>query len=306
MQLQYDEDVVEAAVFCRAAGRGHPVPSFQAARFHRERERLYAITDAEERNRRFFHLHLEWFREWGLEELLTRPLQEYSLLRLHVRTLVLRKARGPREEGAELYVNGSVRTGVISLRPERLASGTEAAGFLHHEFFHLQDMVDPAYGYEPELAISLASASQQRLTRERYGVLWDASIDGRLTRAGRPTAGTKELRWLEFDQAFAFWPESKREEVFAWAWHSPSPTHKQFREWVSDPRQLDSSAGPQPGGLCPLCRFPTFAWAQAMTLEERTLLAIRGEFPGWSPGQGVCGRCVEIYRRRQFSEAMSP
>ena len=66
MQLRYDEDLVEAAVFVRASGTGRGIPRLQLARFHREREKLYAILDPDARNTAFFKLHLDWFREWGL------------------------------------------------------------------------------------------------------------------------------------------------------------------------------------------------------------------------------------------------
>ena len=69
MQLRYDEDFIEAAAFLCTSGRRKGVPSLQIARFHREREKLYAILDPDERNTAFFKLHLDWFREWGLEKL---------------------------------------------------------------------------------------------------------------------------------------------------------------------------------------------------------------------------------------------
>ena len=76
MHLRYDEDFVEAAVFLGTSGRRRGISPLQIARFNREREKLYAILDPDERNTAFFRLHLEWFREWGLERLLTDPLKE--------------------------------------------------------------------------------------------------------------------------------------------------------------------------------------------------------------------------------------
>ena len=48
MQLRYDEDFIEAAAFLCTSGRRKDVPSLQIARFHREREKLYAILDPDE------------------------------------------------------------------------------------------------------------------------------------------------------------------------------------------------------------------------------------------------------------------
>ena len=42
MQLRYDEDFIEAAAFLCTSGQRKSVPSLQIARFHREREKLYA------------------------------------------------------------------------------------------------------------------------------------------------------------------------------------------------------------------------------------------------------------------------
>ena len=75
MRLRYDEDFVEAAVQVCTTRRGPEISSLQVARFNREREKLYDILDPDERNTAFFRLHLDWFREWGLERRLTEPLK---------------------------------------------------------------------------------------------------------------------------------------------------------------------------------------------------------------------------------------
>jgi hypothetical protein len=168
--------------------------------------------------------------------------------------------------------------------------------FLRHELMHLHDMVEPAFGYVPELPVSGPSLNQSRLARERYRLLWDVSIDGRLTLRGRNTIATKEQRRLEFIAAFSFWTEARQQEVFESLWTNPTPTHELLAELVSDPRQLQYTTGPRPGAPCPLCGFPTFAWATATSLADATLSAIRSEFPHWTPEQGACARCCNIYR----------
>src|SRR5690349_5393726 len=77
MQLRYEEDFLEAAVLLCVSGRRSDIAPLQVARFHREREKLYAIPDPDERNAGFFRLHLDWFQEWGLEKLLTSVLSEF-------------------------------------------------------------------------------------------------------------------------------------------------------------------------------------------------------------------------------------
>ena len=59
MQLRYDEDLVESVMLLFAGNRRSGIPSLQLVRFHAERDRLYRIADADQRNAAFFKLHLE-------------------------------------------------------------------------------------------------------------------------------------------------------------------------------------------------------------------------------------------------------
>ena len=168
MQLRYEDDLVEGAVFAHVSNRHHGPAAQQVWRFHRARERCYEVADPDERNSAFFKVHLEWFREWGLEKGLLDLLSETPLLRPALTTLVFRKARLKSDEGAELYVSPETgRAGVIALRAERFASPSGLETFLRHELMHLHDMVDPAFGYSPDLHFHLLNAAQQRLLRER-------------------------------------------------------------------------------------------------------------------------------------------
>lgn len=331
MTLRYDDDLLEAAVFLCASGRRPGVPRAQIARFHRERERLYAIPDPDERNTAFFQLHLAWFREWGLEDTLGRFLAEFPLLSPALHTLAFRKARGRQEEGAELYVNlapdappavdraasfspdqpaaakpkdlargpAVVRTGVIALRAERFADDAALAALLRHELTHLQDMVDPAFGYSPELRRAGADPACQRLARQRYRLLWDITIDGRLARRPNGAQTLRETHRAAFDRAFGFWPEARRQAVFEELWTNPAPRHQRLEQLAADPRDLAQAARPLPGAPCPLCGFPTFTWADLAGVNARVLAAIRAEFPDWAPERGACARCVEAYQAVQ-------
>lgn len=297
MQLRYDEDFVEGAVFVCANRQRCGPPSLQVRRFHHAREKLYSILDPDERNTAFFNLHLEWFREWGLEKALLGPADEFPLLRSALSALVFRRARAQRDEGAELYVGAAhSRSGVVALRIERFDWPEELACFLRHEFAHVHDMLDPAFGYAPELHLPGRNAAQQRLARERYRLLWGIVIDGRLTASSRATVGSREQHRGAFDRTFGFWPEAKRGEVFDSLWDNRQPRHADLLALAADPRDLETAAGPAPGAACPLCGFGTFAWADVDGLSAPTTTALRAEFPKWTADQGACRRCVEIYR----------
>lgn len=299
MQLRYHDDFVEGAVFVCANRRFCPgVPLLQLRRFHGERERLYAILDPDERNAAFFKLHVEWFREWGLEKMLLGIVDEFPLLRASLNTLAFHKAHARSDEGAELYVSpDNGRSGVVALRVERFGQPDELASFLRHEFSHVHDMLAPAFGYSPQLRLPGQNAAQQRLTRERYRLLWDITIDGRLASANHLGASSRQQHRALFDHAFGFWPESKRDELFSSLWDDPQPRHGNLLAIASDPRDCKSAHEPTPGAPCPLCGFPTFDWADASRFGGQTVAAILREFPRWSPQQGACGRCLAIYDR---------
>jgi hypothetical protein len=297
MQLRYDEDLIEAAVFLRASGRCKGIPSLQIARFHRERERLYQILNPDERNTAFFRLHLEWFREWGLEQPLTNTLKEFTVVGEKLTFLAIRKTTVKKEEGAELYVNESGdRTGLLALRLERFADDSSSLeAFLRHEFTHLHDMLDPLFGYNPVLELPGLNAAQRRLATERYRLLWDITIDGRLAFAGWQPMTAREQHEAAFARGYCFWPESRRGKVFETLWHNRATKHSALLGFITDPRGLRQTSGPAPGASCPLCDFPTFVWAQDLDLRPEIINRVAAEFPGWTSDQGLCKRCLETY-----------
>jgi hypothetical protein len=298
MQLRYDEEFIEAAAFLCTNGRRKGVPSLQIARFHREREKLYAILDPDERNTAFFKLHLDWFREWGLEKLLTDLLKVFPLLTEKLSVLVVRKTRGKKDdEGAELYVNETgQRSAILALRPESFERDAALRDYVRHEFTHLHDMLDPAFGYAPTLDLPGLNGAQQRLARERYRLLWDITIDGRLAAAGHKPMAARESHAVAFSRGYSFWPAERQAETFESLWQNTSPSHAEFLALIADPRGLREAHRPAPGGSCPLCDFPTFTWADADALRPEIAARVVVEFPSWTREQGLCGRCLETYQ----------
>jgi hypothetical protein len=181
------------------------------------------------------------------------------------------------------------------MRPERFERKEGLGLFLRHEFTHLSDMVDPSFGYFPELPQAGRVSAPQRLIRERYRLLWDITIDDRLSSAGHAVSLTREDRERLFNRAYSFWHEDQRRAVFAELSSSPGPTHARLLALASDPRDLAHTLGPLPGSPCPLCGFSTFDWADVTLLNESSHAALRTEFPHWTAEQGFCKRCAEIY-----------
>jgi hypothetical protein len=299
MELLYDDDLVEAVVSLTADGRRPGVASLQIHRFHFERERIYSTLDPDERADAFSRLYLRWFQHWGLDRPLKDALAVFPELEPALSVLAFRKGRTRSEEGAEMYVNASGhRNGVVALRAMQFERDEMLVPWLRRELMHLADMVDPRFGYSPAIPGGESSLGQHRPVLERYRLLWNISIEGRLERRfGSPQ---KKFYQDQFDRAFAFWTEEKRRETFDSFWNDVSPKHEGLMSTALDPRQSMNSDRPMPGAACPLCGFSTFDWAKFSEVHPRTIKAIRTEFPDWNLKQGVCSRCAEIYRSASF------
>lgn len=196
MELQVDPALCEAAVFAvfRAAerGQGHPL----AAAYGRERERAYEATpDVETRPPVFAKLHADWFVRLELDRPLQGAMDAYPGLRGRLdRTLVMGAPRA-KNEGAELYVHRSGKsTTVIRIMAERFVDLAMLAGWLRVELASVFDMLDPAFGYRPELPIQGLDPARADLVRDRYRVLWELSIDARFAPHGWPSGSVPAQR----------------------------------------------------------------------------------------------------------------
>lgn len=157
-------------------------------------------------------------------------------------------------------------------------------------------MLNPSFGYSPALDLPGLNAAQKRLARERYRLLWDITIDGRLTAAGHPPMQTRESHAASFQRGYSFWPEVRQTETFDSLWRNADPRHADFLSLIADPRGLRDAHRPAPGASCPLCDFPTFHWADAEALPEEMANRILSEFPPWLREHGLCNRCWETYQ----------
>ncbi len=296
VRLLFDDDLVEGVVQLCATGKRAGIPPLQIRRFHAERERCYQVLDPDERATAFARVHLTWFTEWGFERFLAATAARLPVLDGALAALAFRKARGQQDEGAELYADAnSSRRGIVALRPERFADEPSLTRFLHHELAHISDIVDEGFGYSPDLGAAGQTASQLRLVRERYRLLWAVSIDGRLIQRGLETVTDEAGRRTEFDRGFAFLPEPRRTELFAALWDGRLAQHRELLELAADPRGLQGTTAPLPGAACPLCGFAAFQWTDAATLRPEARERIRTEFPGWQEVEPVCARCAEMY-----------
>ncbi|MBI4842513.1 MAG: hypothetical protein HY803_15880 [candidate division NC10 bacterium] len=302
--------------------------------FRGERNRLYEIQDPEERDAAFREFHAAWFERLNLGGVIWQALQEQPLILANTRACIVAQARASRDEGAELFVSpagegvgeADRRSVGIRLGPQRLLDADHLLTFLRHEVLHIADMLDPTFGYEPRLPRAELGPAHERLLQDRYRVLWDTSIDGRLVRRNWAPPSVRDRHFHEFTKTFPMLGE-RLEEAFSRFFDATTLTHADLVSFASNPlafltsfsdphfsnskseiRNSKSSADPRPplhaGERCPLCGFPTHAFVpNPNRLPSEILARIRADFPAWTPSRGLCLQCADLYRSSPRSDA---
>lgn len=241
-RVTYDAVLVEEAVLLAE----RHLRAADVATFRAERDLVYGVHDPDEREARFEALHGRWFIQLGLDRPLHEVLGEFPEL-LH-RTLGCRvlPAVCPRDEMADVCVEvgapatASRPTIVARLRPQLLLDREAVRGLLRRELLHVADMLDPAFGYRRELPSVDQDPAVVNLLRERYRVLWDTTIDGRLLRGGRLGARARAARLSEFVRAFPMLSEGA-ETAFAPWFDGPRPTHAAMVAFIQEPTSATKS-----------------------------------------------------------------
>jgi hypothetical protein len=262
-RASYDAALVEAAVLWAEERLS---PSRRAA-FRFERDRVYDVREAEEREARFEELHGRWFSALGLDRPLHRALSEQPSLLAGAAACRVLRAWSLKDEQADLFgdrVAGGPEppTVVVRLCPESLRDPDRLLPRLRHELTHVADMLDPAFGYERELPPPEGGPAADTLLRERYHAVWDATIDGRLFRRGLLGEAAREARALDFARLLPGLGEEAPAAFLRW-FDESRPTHAAILRFVAAASRAER---------CPLCGFPAL---------ELT-------------GDGMCQRCAEM------------
>ncbi|MGH9390734.1 MAG: hypothetical protein ACRD1Z_14045, partial [Vicinamibacteria bacterium] len=265
--------------------------------YRRERNAVYEIAETEKREAAFQELDARWFGRLGLGSPLSGLLREFdSVLARVSRCLVLPAGRS-RDEGADLHDGREAApTLAVKLTPGSLLDFDRVAPLLRNELLHVEDMLDPDFGYERDPPSVEVDPVYEKLVRDRYRVLWNASVDGRLARRGQLPDGGEARRRREFLATFPVLGTDV-ERQFERFFHGSRPSHG---ELLSFARSVEGRAA----GRCPLCRFPTARFrGEGEPLDARVEEAIRQDFPEWSSSQGICVQCGDLYEARALSGA---
>jgi hypothetical protein len=300
--LRYDPGFIEEAIFFTLRRRA------DSRAFHKERERVYEIAGAEERERLFQDLNLAWLKRLDLALPIEKAIDEQPLVPSKVKCCIVARAPAKKEQGAELFVSAETnldererRAVRLLLTPEFLLEAEPLLAFLRRELFHIADMLDPSFGYEPSLPGAAGGPAHESLLRDRYRALWDAAIDGRMARRGWLSPSARANALLSFARAFPFFG-AETEPIFSGFFDREPHTHAELAGFACAPRSAVAPATPE--SCCPLCRFPTHAFEpEACDLPQNVVAEITRDFPSWRPSQGLCIQCADLYRASRLSAA---
>ena len=304
LSLRYDPRLIEEVVFLAQRS------ITDTGDVQEKRERIYEISDPEDRERLFTQLNRACFVRFGLGRTLEQALREQPAISSGVQSCYACGAAQANEEGAELFVASEEsletqarRTVRILLRPESLLDAGTLLTFLRHELFHIADMLDPAFAYQPVLPASAAGPTYDSLLTGRYRTLWDTAINGRMVKRGWLPGAARSQYLCDFAVSFPMLGD-ETETVFTRFFDQEPHSHPEFVAFSQNPRAAlkELRVGPQAGNRCALCGFPTYAFEpQPECLDRSTIAEIACDFPHWHPSHGLCTQCADLYRAKRLS-----
>jgi hypothetical protein len=274
------------------------------ARHHERAAAAYAVPPGRLRDRLFARLAADEVEELGLLEPVRTALAEHPAVAEAVEVVLL--ARATSRGGETVTADRAGRRAGLRALAERFDDPAGLLAWARHALGHLDDSLDPAFGFDPDWERTADGA-----TAERLHVLWDASIDGRAARAGRPVFGSSREGCRA--RLAALLPPGLEPVAAALVdrcWSSERPAFADLRRWAERPPtalgghpagdrdDLPEARGVPagsllPGGRCPLCRFPS---SVLHVPDPATATTIADAHPGWRPELGVCERCHDRYR----------
>ena len=96
-------------------------------------------------------------------------------------------------------------------------------------------------GYAKELPVRSEDPAYANLLRERYRVVWDTTVDGRLSRSGRVGARVRAARGAEFARTFPMIGDGT-DAAFATWFDQPRPSHAAIVAFIESPREVEPRA----------------------------------------------------------------
>ncbi|MCH9033440.1 MAG: hypothetical protein IID42_02920 [Planctomycetes bacterium] len=244
LTIEYEQSLVETAVFL-AVRRDERLE----CELHQAVDQLYEIPDEELRQREFVPVFRDFFTKLGFDRLIAGLVAERPLVGELVDRCVVREAARKKAQSAELLVqsdkggeeHGS-KTLVIQLCPQSFIESEQFVPLMRRELLHVADMLDERFGYLRETFSG--QPSRQNLQRDRYRVLWDIYVEGRLEREQVGMKPERERLKRAFGRVFADRIAGDGGGVFQRVFDASSLAHRDLMDWARDPSLLfDSPLG---------------------------------------------------------------
>ena len=302
-RLDFHSQLVEEAVLLAIEQRSFDMQ----VRFRTERDPIYEIEDPEDRQRRFEETHNRWFVELGLVEIISRCLKERPVIGTEtVRALVV-PVISPKEEYADLVrpLDEPDRPRLlVRVRVARLVDPKRLAPWLRRELLFVADLLDPEFGFDSDSQAKAQSRALTKLHHQRYRVLWETTVDGRLLNRGWLPQAVELRSWRKFQQTFPVLGRSG-EQHFDRFFSGARPSHPEMLAFAARPAAGGDDSLASADG-CPLCQMPAATLSpNPESLALQVQQAIRADFTGWQPENGLCAQCADLYEARLRSR-MTP
>ncbi len=300
--IEYHPQLVEAAVLHVIDGHS------DECSFREARDRIYEINDADDQEAEFQDFHQSWFQRLELAKPVQEVLDTWPLLKNKTYRCLVFKAQSKKSIGSDLYVgrpdrsreNREMRTILIQLNPGMFCSTSSLLSFLRHELLHIVDMVNPEFEYKPDFARSEAGFPYDPMLLERYKILWDITIDGRLAQKGWNVDLNWEQHWNLFKRLFPGESQSQ-EKAYTYFRTCSLPTHSGLSDFARNPETClkESNSSSIQTGRCSLCHFPASNLSfPPVDFPQTALEIIRKDYPNLSSEDRVCQQCLDLFESR--------
>ena len=311
MKLEFDPGLIEEVVFKAMKLKEESGDSAFLDEYHTFADPIYENHTPDERPAKFRKIEWDFFRKMGFYKAIEEIFLEFSEIDGLVAGGVVAKARSQFDEGSNLVKGPDLEPGkkrvVIKLLAERFHDNVFLKKLIRHELMHVVDMLTASFGYKDE-RLGL-NPMEESIIKERYSTIWDIYVDSRLISQGKETVVDKEGRYLEFAALYHGFPSDVNEAIFNALWEDRTLTHDRILALAENVNKVMAIADDLvigkaerkkrtllPGAQCPLCEFRTYNWVENIEQEPHLVKAVQEEFPNWMPDDGICERCLEVYR----------
>lgn len=240
LAIEYEQSLVETTVFLTTRAN-----ETLECELHLAIDPLYEILDEELRQREFVTVFRDYFAKLKLDHAIGNLIAERPLIARHVDQCIVREAARKKDESAELFVREiknsgtKYRTLVIQVCPGSLIDSKRLDVQMRRELLHVSDMLDECFDYEYETFSG--PLSLQNLQRDRYRVLWDTYVEGRLHREKLGVQKEKSRLQQSFERVFTNCSPTPDERMFHEVFNASSLTHEILIKWAREPDLLFDS-----------------------------------------------------------------